>query len=187
MFSLLSISQSKKNAKAEAEKLYREILRQSRLPVFYERAGVPDTVDGRFEMIVLHMVLFVYCLSGQGRDGAKTAQALFDRVFRDMDMAIREIGVGDLSVGKHMKRMASAYNGRLQAYENCLPEKCDRSALMEAFVRNLYGTVEDKNPLVIEHMADYMIANAEILMRDGASADFRFLPAERFILQGEVS
>ena len=80
--------------------VYARIVDQSRLPVFYDRWGVPDTVDGRFDLIVLHAFVVFHRLADAGDAADRFAQRLFDHMFGDMDRNLREMGVGDLSVGK---------------------------------------------------------------------------------------
>lgn len=117
--------------------LYVTLVEQSRDPAFYLRCGVPDTLDGRFDMIVLHAFLVLDRLRGQGRRAEAFAQALFDHMFADMDVNLREIGVGDLSVGKKVKQMAQAFYGRARAYEEGLAAGGD-DTLVAALRRNLY-------------------------------------------------
>lgn len=127
-----------------ARELYSASVVQARSPEFFADCGVPDTLDGRFETIALHVVLILRRLgSEQERRGEaqKLAQALFDTMFVDMDENLREIGVGDLSVGKKIKEMARALYGRIAAYEDGLAG--DEPYLREMVRRNLYGTVAD--------------------------------------------
>ncbi|MFN4089243.1 MAG: ubiquinol-cytochrome C chaperone family protein [Alphaproteobacteria bacterium] len=128
---------------APARALYRAAVEQARQPVFFVECEVPDTLDGRFETIALHVFLLLRRLGSE--DGRKAeaqglAQALFDTMFLDMDENLREIGVGDLSVGKKVKEMARALYGRIAAYEDGLAG--DDAQLEDAVRRNLYGTVE---------------------------------------------
>lgn len=123
--------------------LYGQIVGQARLPVFYTRFGVPDTVDGRFELISLHTALVVRRLQDAGEDGPEIAQELFDLLFADMDRNLREMGVGDLSVGKHVRKMAEAYFGRSVAYDLALRPDADPTDLTEGLRRNLYRKTDD--------------------------------------------
>ena len=91
---------------------------QARQPVFYESYGVPDSVDGRFEMIALHCYLLMRRLQAAGDKAL--SQKLFDIFFVSMDQSLREMGVGDLAVPKHMKRMMNGFNGRADGYEQAL-------------------------------------------------------------------
>jgi len=125
-------------AAAAAQALYAQVVEQARLPGFYRDLGVPDTLDGRFDMIVLHAFLVLHRLTTEGQAQGPVGQALFDLMFADMDASLRELGVGDLSVGKKVKQMATGFYGRVAAYEEGLAAGDD--ALAGALRRNLYGT-----------------------------------------------
>ena len=94
--------------------LYGMIVAQARMPCFYREYAVADTVNGRFDLLVLHLPRS----STAWREPAlrELGQALFDRFCRDMDDNLREMGVGDLTVPKEMRRIADAFYGRSQAY-----------------------------------------------------------------------
>jgi len=121
-----------------AELAYGSVVEQARRPEFFTVLGVPDTLDGRFEVICLHAFLYLHRLKGDVAPAATLAQRFFDRMFADFDRSLREIGTGDLSVGRQVKRMAEAFYGRIRAYEDGLAG--DDAALCAAVVRNLYGT-----------------------------------------------
>ncbi len=141
-----------------ARALYSQIVAQARRAEFYTACGVPDTLDGRFEMVVLHTFLVLHQL--KRLDAEDLAQALFDTMFMDMDENLREIGVGDLSVGKRVKQMVSAFYGRVAAYESGLDAK--EGVLEAALERNLYGTVEAK-VAALAAMAAYLRREATAL------------------------
>src|SRR3954447_23147148 len=102
--------------------LYGAIVAQARLPRFYEEYGVPDTVLGRFDMVLLHVVLVLRRLrQGEARDRA-LAQELFDAFCRDMDHNLREMGISDQGVPRQMRRVGEAFYGRAQAYDAALAE-----------------------------------------------------------------
>jgi cytochrome b pre-mRNA-processing protein 3 len=130
----------RRRAREGAYELYDRIVAQARHPVFYATLGVPDTVDGRFELVALHAVLLFERLAAEGPDAGELAQLVFDRMFDDFDRALREMGTGDLSVGKEVKRMAKAFYGRAAAYRGGLAG--GDAALADALHRNLYGTSE---------------------------------------------
>jgi cytochrome b pre-mRNA-processing protein 3 len=117
--------------------LYGMIVAQARRPCFYQDFAVPDTLNGRFDLLVLHVVLVIERLN---RDPAlkELAQGLFDHFCRDMDGNLREIGIADLKVPKEMRRMGEAFYGRAQAYQTALAAP-DNAALDETLVRNIYG------------------------------------------------
>jgi cytochrome b pre-mRNA-processing protein 3 len=131
--------------------LYGMIVAQARKPAFYQSYGVPDTVEGRLDMIVLHLVLAMRALGmgrnmGQGAASAAPAnqeisQELFDHFCRDIDGNLREMGIGDLAVPKHMQRVAGTFYGRAQVYEAAL-DTGDAAGLEAAVARNVFGSVE---------------------------------------------
>jgi len=127
--------QDRKTRKDAAVRLYDAVVAQSRLPVFYERLGVADTIDGRFDLIILHVFLMVNRLGELGPEGRKLAQALFDRMFKTMEPSLREMGIGDLGIPKHMKKMMKAFNGRLHIYHDAFEAGAD---LQDAIARNIY-------------------------------------------------
>jgi cytochrome b pre-mRNA-processing protein 3 len=122
-----------------AAPLYEAIVAQSRRAEFYRDCNVPDTPDGRFDMIVLHLCLVFRRLSGGGEDLRRLAQGVFDMFCADMDANLREMGVGDLAVPKRMRGVAEAFYGRLAAYGGAL-ERADASALAAALARNVLGS-----------------------------------------------
>jgi cytochrome b pre-mRNA-processing protein 3 len=142
-----------------ARELYETVVRQARLPSFYADLAVPDTVDGRFELVALHGFLLMRRLKGVPDGGATLGQALFDIMFADMDASLREMGAGDLGVGRRIKTMAKAFLGRIAAYESGLD---GTAPLAPALARNLYGTA-DVPAETIAAMAEYVAAAAEML------------------------
>jgi len=116
--------------------LYGMIVAQARLPAFYRDYAVPDTVKGRFELIVLHLALLLDRFSEE-EALRPLGQGIFDRFCRDMDHNLREMGVGDLAVPKQMRRMGEAFYGRAQAYRAALAAGSDE-ALAAALARNIY-------------------------------------------------
>lgn len=148
---------------AAARALYAAIVEQARLPAFYRDAGVPDTLDGRFDMIVLHAFLVLHRLKQEGQAHGAVGQALFDLMFADMDASLRELGVGDLSVGKKIKQMATGFYGRVAAYEQGLAAPAvARGPLEEALRRNLFGTVTPSDAQ-LSAMAAYARRQVEAL------------------------
>ena len=121
-------------SKPRPEALYAAIVAAARQPKFYAEWGVPDTVDGRFDMIVLHLYLVLDRLRSEPLDFRQSLSSLF---FDDMDRSIREMGAGDLSVGKKVRRMAEAFGGRVEAYERARAEGPE--AIEQALTRNVYA------------------------------------------------
>ena len=119
-----------------ADRLYRAVVAQARLPLFYECWGVEDTVEGRFEMISLHAFLVLRRLKAERERTAALSQAFFDLMFADVDRNLRELGVGDMGVGKRVKRMVSGFYGRIAAFDAGLAG--DEAALRDAVLRNVF-------------------------------------------------
>jgi len=154
---------SKSSEDEAVSALYGSIVNQARIPVFYEEFEVPDSLDGRFEMIALHAFLVLRRLKDDHPRGAALGQALHDLFFADMDQCLREMGAGDLGVGKRVKRMAEAFYGRVEAYETAMA--ADAPEVEEALRRNLYGTNADVSAAVVSAMADYVAAQGAVLAR----------------------
>jgi cytochrome b pre-mRNA-processing protein 3 len=117
--------------------LYGAAVAAARAPELYAHLGVPDTLDGRFEMVGLHAFLLIDRLRREATPGPELAQAVFDAMFSDMDITLREMGVGDLSVGKRVREMWEAFHGRANAYEAALADS-DDTALGAALARNIW-------------------------------------------------
>lgn len=125
------------------EALYDDAVRQSRQPVFFADLSVPDTLDGRFDLIILHlaMVRFAVTYTGEQPGDGAMLRAMDERFVVDMDHTLREIGVGDLSVGKKVKDMMGAYNGRWTAYSAAFAAYAssqDAEPIGAVIVRNIY-------------------------------------------------
>ena len=125
--------------KVSANGLYQTALIQSRDPVFYTECAVPDTMDGRFDLLALHATLVMERLEELGPEGRKLAQAFFDVLFKQIELSLREIGIGDLGVPKHMAKMMKALNGRAYVYHAAMVNH-DENALEHAIARNVYRT-----------------------------------------------
>ena len=119
-----------------ARAIYRRLVAQAREPTFYLACGVPDTPDGRFDLIALHAFLVLRRLKRDHHRTARLAQGVFDEMFHDMDHNLREMGVGDLVVGKRVKALVAMLYGRVAAYEAGLA--AGDAELAAALRRNLY-------------------------------------------------
>lgn len=132
-------------------KLYQACVTAARRPVFYTVYGVPDTVDGRFDLLLLHTTLVMLRLT----DSA-AKQRLFDLMFADMERSLREMGVGDMGIGKKMKPMLAGFYGRGEAYQAALALTGDED-LIAALTRNLYGKrkgAAEHAPPIARYMRD---------------------------------
>lgn len=138
---------NKKKFKKNATDLYACALHNTREEVFYKRYGVPDNFDGRFDLLLLHIFIILHHIM-EHDDYEAISQALFDVMFKDMDQTLREMGIGDVGVPKHMKRMMKAFNGRMYNYQVALApdsvsiedvEGLTVASLEEVLARNIYG------------------------------------------------
>lgn len=140
--------------------LYSEIVAAARQPAYYSAWNVPDTPLGRFEMLALHMFLFLF--SGRNEHGAvrDIQQQVTDEFFSDVDHSLRELGIGDLGIPKRMKKLARMFYGRAATYGDAL-ERGDRAALAEALTRNVRP---DSGPWAeADDLAGYVMAAARHL------------------------
>jgi cytochrome b pre-mRNA-processing protein 3 len=153
-------------AREAAELAYRRVVEQARQPGFFIDGGVPDTLDGRFELICLHAFLYLHRLKRERPQAAPLSQRFFDTMFADFDRSLREMGTGDLSVGREVKRMAEAFYGRIEAYERGL--MADDAGLQPALARNLFGTAPP-TAARLAAMAGYVRCATARLNRQGAA------------------
>jgi cytochrome b pre-mRNA-processing protein 3 len=150
---------------ATIDALYGMIVAQARSPAFYRDYEVPDTVSGRLDMIILHLVLALKFAAGGTNSPA--GQRLFDHFCRDIDDNFREMGVGDLAVPKRMRGVAEAFFGRQKVYEAALADGDDQ-ALAVAVARNVFGAADV--PLGARGLAAYMREAARLLQQQGETA-----------------
>ncbi len=125
--------------KRVARELDAALVARARAPVFFAALGVPDTIDGRFDMVVLHAWLVLDRLKALGED--QLAQALTDTLFVGFDEGLRELGTGDMGMGRRLKNMANAFYGRLSAYGAADGE----GALADALLRNVFRGAEGQS------------------------------------------
>ncbi|MBI1328166.1 MAG: ubiquinol-cytochrome C chaperone family protein [Alphaproteobacteria bacterium] len=161
MFKSISnwISPKHRQASAWARAAYVNLVKEARNPRFYTDSHVPDTEDGRFDMVLLHVAIETWGLLQRNPPEKLKAQALFDALFLDMDMALRQIGVGDLGIPHHMRRMFKLYKGRCYAYAEALTQN-NRALLTEVITRNIYRKVENVPENIVAQVADYVEARA---------------------------
>ncbi|MGH1377291.1 MAG: ubiquinol-cytochrome C chaperone family protein [Alphaproteobacteria bacterium] len=161
---------NKKHFKKIATKLYACALENTRKDVFYKNCGVPDSFDGRFDLLLLHIFIILHHIMDH-EEYEGISQALFDVMFKDMDQTLREIGIGDVGVPKHMKRMMKAFNGRMYNYQVAISpdsvkieevEGLKVTSLEEAIARNLYGG-RDVDQNHVNEMVAFVTNNIENL------------------------
>jgi cytochrome b pre-mRNA-processing protein 3 len=160
----------KSAARRELGRLLEEQLSaRARAPFFYRKLGVPDTMDGRFDMVALHAWAAIKHLQEKGREDA--AQALTDALFLGFDEALREQGVSDMGMGRRMKAIANAFYGRLSAYDKAE----DLEALAEALARNVWrGAAAGENARALAAYVENM--RASLIYSELNGLDFGVLP-----------
>lgn len=133
--------------------LYAAVVDQSRLPALYERLAAPDTVEGRFELYTLHVVLLLDRLNAPEPAVKAVAQALFDTYVKALDHALREMGVGDLSVGKKMRKLGEAFFGRVKSYHAAFAALPEPEALRDLLARTVYAEADAAQaPALADHV-----------------------------------
>ena len=133
--------------------LYAHLNAESRDVRFFEAWGVPDTLDGRFEMIVAHMFCYLHTMKQDASDTTDMQRLLIEAFFQDMDRSVRELGVGDTGVSKRIKVMANAFYGRLNAYELGLT---NAEMFAKAVRTNVYGTLPEDAPCDVTSICAYL-------------------------------
>ena len=162
-------------ALAAGRALYARAVAQSRDPALYSEFAVPDTVEGRFEVYSLHVVLLLDRLRGEGAAAGEVSQALFDTYVKGLDEALREMGVGDLSVGRKMRKLGEAFYGRGKSYDTAFVALPDAEPLRALVARTVYAEADaDADPA--PRLVDYVLAQRTRLAAQ---------PADR-LLAGEV-
>lgn len=161
-------------AKAAGAKLYAGAVAQARSAAFYRDMGVRDSLEGRFELFSLHVILLIERLKGQGEAAAETSQAVFDSYVRGLDDAFREIGVSDTAVGKKMKKLAGAFYGRLKAYDDAVASLPDVAQTAEFLARNPF---EERGEGDVAALTAYVIKTRAALAEQPLDA----------VLQGDVT
>ena len=166
---LKTLANSRERRRAAA-RLVSSLVARARDPVFFTKFNVPDTIDGRFDLVTLHAFLVLERLEAGGR--RDLAQALTDAVFAGFDEGLRDLGAGDIGMGRRMKKMANAFYGRLHAYRAA----ADRDALSAALLRNVYRG-EVGNESAARELAGYIeSARAALAASDIESGDAHFGP-----------
>lgn len=161
MRTLISLFSGGRDRSRQGAWIYNALVEQARRPQFYESFDVPDTLDGRFDLIVLHAGLYLPRLKAVKGDGKQLAQAAFDQMFNNFEQNLREMGAGDMSVPKKIQGMVSAFYGRATAYDAAL-KNGDVDALKAALRRNVYRG-HDVSETKVGALASYVRAASEAL------------------------
>ena len=158
--------------------LYTAAVTAARDPYLFTVIGAPDTLDGRFDVIGLYAFLAIQRLKREPEPGPELAQAVFDAMFSDMDINLRELGVSDMSIGKRVRAMWEAFHGRALAYATAL-EAGDIPALETALARNIWRGSEPSAGAAMARLVlaqeAFLAAQALDRLREG---EIRFLPAK---------
>lgn len=157
------------------------IVTRAREPAFYTQLGVADTIDGRFDLLAVHAFLVMDALKRRGAPGAAVSTALATAIFTGLEEGLRDLGIGDIGLGRRMKAMANAFYGRLETYGAAETEEQVGNAL----IRNVYRGVAVRRAEAIA-LARYMLAIRRRWSAPGAAAaivegraDFGPLPESR--------
>ncbi len=166
MLKVLAKSAARKQA---VRRLYTAAVERARAPVFFTKFGVPDTIDGRFDLLTLHAWMVLARLRESGM--SDLAQGFMDTLFIGFDEGLRDLGTGDMGMGRRMKKIADAFYGRLSSYE----ASQDPAALRSALQRNLYRGMGDAAHA--DAVARYVeSARAHVAQSAIASGDLDFGP-----------
>lgn len=140
---------------------YEAITEAARRPLFYSDMNAPDTVMGRFDLVTIHMMLYLRAIKDADESVKQLAQEVVDAFFVDIDHSIRELGIGDAGVPKRMKKLARMFYGRAEAYGEALDNN-DQDALEAALARNIYPETKDEIPS-LGALADYLLKADKVL------------------------
>jgi len=162
---ILSIFKKKPDVRI-VRKVYSDIVAQSRQRLFYADWGIPDSVNGRFDLISLHMCLVFRRLKSSDPEAKTFSQGLFDLFFLDMDHSLREMGAGDMAVPKRIQKMGELFYGMAESLSKALDEE-DNDALQSCLVRNVYDGVQTPS---LELLVQYVLAQSEFLASQESEA-----------------
>ena len=137
----------KNNTNKTSYTIYQKIAHFSRDKIFYTKYNIPDTIDGRFDVMVLVTVIIIYRLSKIKTVGLDLSQKIFDLIFKDLDYSLRELGAGDVSVTKNMRKFISSYMGRQKVYIEAF-KKNNLSALNLIIENNVYRSIDIEKDLI---------------------------------------
>jgi len=161
---MLDFFKTRNEMRRKAGEIYGVIVTRARVPDFYLALGVPDTPTGRYEMVVLHLILVLERLRASGGEGSELSRLLVETFVADMDDSLRELGTGDLSVPKKVRRAAAGLYERSLAYRSAL-EAADEVGLARLLVAHVYGGSEHPGAA---SLARYAMAASSSLGTSGA-------------------
>ena len=168
---MLNLLRSRAARRQFVARLQEQLVARAREPMFFRDFAIPDTMDGRFDLAVLHAWLVLERL--KAAQMGDVAQALTDEIFVSFDEALREQGTGDMGMGRRMKAMANAFYGRLKAYG----EARDSAALAEALARNIFRGAAVDTAALADYVGTVRAALAACPVEEGV-LDFGPLPVK---------
>ena len=164
----------KKKYETITNDVYQKIVKFSRDKIFYTKYKVPDTIDGRFDMLVLITIITVFRLSKIKDEGTGLSQKIFDTIFKDLDFSLRELGAGDVSVSNNMKKLISSYMGRQKIYVKAFKNN-DEKFLALAFRNNIFRNNDQNESLILLLSKNILIINKKLsLIEDKKILDGNF-------------
>ena len=173
----LTLWRDKRARQARIAEIHGEIVAAARAPEIYAVLGVPDDLDGRFEVVVLHTGLVLRRLGELGESARPWAQEIVDRVFVGFEDALRELSISDVGVAKRVKSMTGAFFGRTAVYHAALDAE-NRHTLAAALARNVYrnqATAESAGPRLLADRIFAIAASLEdVSLDDFTKGRFRF-------------
>ena len=140
--------------------LYDRVVEQARSPRLYSEFGAPDTTEGRFEIYSLHVYLLLERLKERGPQAAETAQALLDTYLSALDNTLREMGLGDVGVGRQVRKLGEAFYGRIRSYEVGMAALPDTGELQAMLIRTAYAGADSASA---PRLADYIVRQRQAL------------------------
>lgn len=159
---MFGLFKKKSKFEDEAHRVFALIQDHSRAPVFYEDFKIPDTFDGRFDALTLHLFFIIHRLKSD-TSGRAFSQTLFDCAFSTIDQGYRQIGISDMGVPKRMKKLMLAFNGRIHAYDEAI-DQGDKRAFVAALDKNIYNIVAlEDDSAVLAGLSDYAFGVMEYL------------------------
>ena len=173
---------------SSTDKLYGAIVAQARLPVFYRRLGIPDSLQGRFTLLSLHLFAVLHCLKGDGAPALALAQELMDRFSKDMETVLREIGVSDLRIPKRVRGPTASSHALLEGYESAYAE--GDAAFAAAIAASLWLINPERARLSSERLASYLRTSVKQLEQQPLASlqegtlDFPEVTTERWTERG---
>ena len=164
------------------DSFYQKIVDVSRNKVFYTKLNIPDTLDGRYDLLVLFSIILTFSLSKTGKKGAELSQILFDKIFLDLDLSLREMGAGDAGVHIKIKNMIRSYMGRQKAYCDCF-EKDNYNNFEKSIIRNIYRNVnvyDDEPNLLVKYCKECIYKFKDKQIEYFISSNFSFPKLDNF-------